>query len=150
MQLSGKHSLHAELVTVWNTLMNPEILALIMPGISKLEKKNANSFESTMDIKMGPINGSFNGTLDLEQLKEYETFTLNTRQDSKIGKAQAIIKLDFSSPANNQTDLVYDGTVKLTGLLANMGQRLIGGVANSLIKQFFSNLEKELEKQSVA
>ena len=103
-----------------------------------------------MEIKMGPINGSFKGTLDLEQLKEYETFTLNTRQDSKIGKAQAIIKLDFSSPANNQTDLVYDGTVKLTGLLANMGQRLIGGVANSLIKQFFSNLEKELEKQSVA
>ena len=150
MQLSGKHSLHAELATVWNTLMNPEILALIVPGISKLEKKDEHSFESTMEIKMGPINGSFKGTLDLEQLKEYETFTLNTRQDSKIGKAQAIIKLDFSSPANNQTDLAYDGTVKLTGLLANMGQRLIGGVANTLIKQFFSNLEKELEKQSVA
>jgi carbon monoxide dehydrogenase subunit G len=150
MQLSGKYSLNTDRVTIWNLLMNPEILALLIPGITRLERKGEHNFISIMEIKMGPINGSFTGTMDLEQITEYESFTLNARQDSKMGKAQAVIKIDFSSPSDNQTELAYNGDIRLTGLLANMGQRLIGGVATTLIKQFFSNLTKELEKQSAA
>ncbi|MCW3111017.1 MAG: carbon monoxide dehydrogenase subunit, partial [Segetibacter sp.] len=43
-----------------------------------------------------------------------------------------------------QTDVTFDGEVKISGMLATMGQRVIGGVANTLTKQFFNNLEKEL------
>ena len=42
--------------------------------------------------------------------------------------------------------LAFDGDVKLSGMLAGMGQRLIGGVSNTLTKQFFTNLEKELKR----
>jgi carbon monoxide dehydrogenase subunit G len=42
-----------------------------------------------------------------------------------------------------QSEVSFDGNVKLSGLLASMGQRVLGGVANMLTKQFFSNLEKE-------
>jgi carbon monoxide dehydrogenase subunit G len=31
-------------------------------------------------------------------------------------------------------------------MLASLGQRVMGGVSNTLTKQFFLNLEKELEK----
>ena len=43
----------------------------------------------------------------------------------------------------NETEVAFDGDVKVTGLLASMGQRVLGGLANLLTKQFFANLEKE-------
>jgi carbon monoxide dehydrogenase subunit G len=41
---------------------------------------------------------------------------------------------------------MFDGDVKLTGMLASLGNRVMGGVSSTLAKQFFSNLEKELDK----
>ena len=53
-------------------------------------------------------------------------------------------------PVNDsQTEISFNGDVKLAGLLAGMGQRVLGGVANTLTKKFFENLDKELEKQLV-
>ena len=51
---------------------------------------------------------------------------------------------------NNQTEVSFNGDVKLSGLLASMGQRVIGSVSNTLAKQFFANFEKEIEKDSTA
>jgi len=48
--------------------------------------------------------------------------------------------------SEEQTEIVFSGDAKLSGTLARMGQRLIGSVANMLIKQFFKNLEKEIQK----
>ena len=53
-------------------------------------------------------------------------------------------KLRLQEEAVNQTTVSFDGDVKLSGVLATMGQRVIGGVANTLTKQFFKNLESEL------
>jgi carbon monoxide dehydrogenase subunit G len=150
MHLSGKQLLNADQSTIWNLLMNPETLARIIPGISKLEKMTEHSFKSIMDIKIGPVNGSFTGNLEMDNIVEYRSFTLKALQNSKIGNGNALIKLQISSPNNTQTELVFDGDVKLSGLLAGMGQRIVGGVANSLIKRFFFNMGKELDKQSAA
>ena len=148
MELSGKRSLHADPDSIWRTLMNPEVLEKIVPGISKLQKKTERCFESIMEISIGPINGSFKGTIEFEELKQYECMKLHIRQNSKVGNANAVVTLSFLSPGDHQTDLVYHANVKLTGLLANMGQRLIGGVADTMIRQFFSNLERDIAKKS--
>ena len=73
-------------------------------------------------------------------------YTLKVQQNSKIGNANAAIKISLRLLVTNQTEVAFDGDVKLSGMLAGMGQRLIGGVSNTLTKQFFSNLEKELEQ----
>jgi carbon monoxide dehydrogenase subunit G len=44
----------------------------------------------------------------------------------------------------NETEVAFDGDVKVTGLLASMGQRVLSSVANVLTKQFFANLDREL------
>ena len=72
------------------------------------------------------------------------------QQNSKIGNANAAIKIDLLPVDARQTEIAFNGDVKMTGLLAGMGQRVMGGVANTLTKQFFANLEKELEKEKAS
>ncbi len=86
----------------------------------------------------------------MEEITEEKGFTLKVQQNSKIGNANAAIKISLLLVNEKQTEVAFDGDVKLSGMLAAMGQRLIGGVSNTLTKQFFSNLEKELEKEKAA
>lgn len=129
--------------------MDTEILAKVVPGISKLERIGENSFKAIVEIKMGPVSGAFNGNLQMDDIDEPKGFTLKIQQNSKIGNANAAIKISLLPVAENQTEVAFDGDAKLSGLLATMGNRVIGGVSNTLTKQFFTNLEKELAAQSV-
>jgi carbon monoxide dehydrogenase subunit G len=149
MQLTGKHIFNAPPSVLWNMLMDTEILAKVVPGISKLERIGENSFKAIVEIKMGPVSGAFNGNLQMEDIEEPKGFTLKIQQNSKIGNANAAIKISLLPVAENQTEVAFDGDAKLSGLLATMGNRVIGGVSNTLTKQFFTNLEKELAAQSV-
>jgi hypothetical protein len=129
--------------------MDPDTLARIIPGISRLEQTGDNTFKSIIEIKLGPVNASFTGDLQLENITEPNGFTLKVQQSSSVGKANAAIKIVMIPLNETQAEISFNGDVKLTGLLAGMGQRLLTGVANTLTKQFFKNLEKELEKQFV-
>jgi uncharacterized protein len=148
MQLTGKHVVDAAPEKVWVMLMDTDTLARIVPGISKLEKTGDNTFKSIIEIKLGPVSGSFTGNLQLEEITEQKGFTIKVQQNSKIGNANAAIKIDLVQADTNQTEIAFEGDVKMTGLLANMGQRVMGGVANTLTKQFFANFEKELKTQT--
>lgn len=150
MQLTGKHVVQAPPSKVWEMLMDTDTLARIVPGISRLEKTGENSFKSFLEIKLGPVNSSFTGNLQLEEITEQKGFTLKVQQNSKIGNANAVIQIALLPVNENQAELTFTGDVKLSGILAGMGQRLIGGVSNTLTKQFFSNLEKELENENAA
>ena len=130
-------------------LTDTNTLARIVPGISHLEKTGDNTYKSIIEIKMGPVNSSFTGDLQMEDINEPEGFTLKIQQNSKIGNANAAINISLLSVNNNHSEVAFNGDVKLSGMLAAMGQRLIGSVSNTLTKHFFSNLEKELERPPV-
>lgn len=149
MQLTGKHVINAGPSRIWKLLMDTDTLARIVPGISKLERTGDNQFKSTLEVKLGPVQSSFTGDLQMENIYEEKNFTLKVQQKSKIGNANAAIIIDLLPLNEKQTEVAFDGDVKLSGMLAGMGQRLVGGVANTLSRQFFTNLEKELEKEEV-
>lgn len=148
MELTGKHSVNAASSRIWSMLMDTNMLAKIVPGISRLEKTGDNTFKSILEIKLGPVNSSFTGNLQMDEITEQEGFTLKVAQNSKIGNASGAIKINLLPLGDEQTEIAFNGDVKLSGLLAGMGQRVMGSVANTLTKQFFANLEKELKTMS--
>lgn len=148
MQLAGKHAVNAVPSIVWKMLMDTDTLARVVPGISRLEKTGDNMFKSILEIKLGPVSSSFTGSLHLEEITEQKGFTLKVMQNSKIGNASASIKIHLLPVNDKGTEVSFDGDVKLSGVLASMGQRVMGSVSNTLTRQFFANLEKELEATS--
>jgi carbon monoxide dehydrogenase subunit G len=55
-----------------------------VPGVSRLEKTGDNTFNSFLEIKLGPVSGSFTGYLQMEDIQEKKGFTLKVQQNSKI------------------------------------------------------------------
>lgn len=145
MHLEGTHSLKAAPQEIWNLLMDPDTLARITPAISRLEPIGDDKYKAVAEIKLGPVKGSFEGEMAVVNKKEPEHFTLLIQQKSRIGNANAEGQINLKSTGDHQTEVHFNGDAKLSGTLARMGQRVIGGVANSMVKQFFQNLESEIK-----
>ena len=95
MELTGRHTVNATPATLWNMLMDTDTLSKIVPGISRLEKTGDNTYKSILEIKMGPVSGSFTGNLQMENIEEEKGFTLKVQQNSNIGNANAAIKIEL-------------------------------------------------------
>ena len=123
MDLSGSHILNTTPDRIWAMLMDTDILARIVPGVTTLEKIGDNEYKAIAQVKMGPVNGSFSGGLTMQDIREGEGYTLNVKQSSKIGNADATVKIDLKPIEDGKTELVFDGGAKLSGLLARTGNR---------------------------
>ena len=144
MNLKGKHTYTATAQEIWDILMDTEKLAKITPGVSSLELVDTDQYNAISEIKIGPVKGAFKGDLFLENKEEPSSFTLKVKQLSKIGNADATVRIQINALEEQKCELAFDGKAKLSGTLARTGQRVLTGVANSLTKQFFKALEEEI------
>lgn len=144
MNLKGKQTYHTTAQQIWDILMDTDKLTKITPGVSKLERIEADQFNAISEIKIGPVKGAFKGDLFLEDKNEPHSFTLRVKQLSKIGNADATVNILINELEEGACELAFDGKAKLSGTLARTGQRVLSGVANALTKQFFKALEEEV------
>ncbi|MFT4568929.1 MAG: carbon monoxide dehydrogenase subunit G [Saprospiraceae bacterium] len=150
MNIKGKHVLPTDIKTLWPLLQDAEVLARISPGVSDIRKLGEDEFQAISQVSIGPVRGSFEGKITLKDKGENETMTLVLAQKSKIGNAEASIIMNLAEEGHEQTLLTYTGTAKISGKLATMGQRIIGGVISTLSKQVFKELEKIIKERNTA
>ena len=143
MIIQGKYPIAASTQDVWNHLMDPEVLKRVTPGISELSPLDDDKYKAISNIKIGPVKGSFEGQLELRDKVENSSATLVINQKSTIGNVSAEIKMQLNT-IKNITEIDYKGEAKLSGKLAMIGQRIIGGVISSLSRQFFNALNNEI------
>ena len=144
MIIQGKYIIDVPADRIWSLLMDITVLERITPGISQLIPIETDKFRAISKIKIGPVKGEFEGQLEMKDKVENSMATLVINQKSKIGNVAASIKMQLNT-IDNSTEIEYKGEAKLSGKLAMMGQRIIGGVINSLSKQFFTALDNEIK-----
>jgi uncharacterized protein len=130
---------------VWETIQDKEVLQKALPGCKVFEEVEENKYHSVLGINIGPIKGEF--TADVEQLdmEEPEAYRLLVKAKGKPGEIDADAAIQFEETAEG-TVLTCVAEVQITGLLASIGQRVVGGVAKVVIGQFFKDVDKETKK----
>ncbi len=144
MHFEGSHVLAMQREELWEILMDPDILARVTPGIKRLELIDGTRYQAVSEIKMGPVNGAFKGNLEILDQNQPESFSLKIKMNSRIGNVSALGHINLKALNPHGTEISFAGDAKLSGTLARTGQRVLTGVANSMTKQFFKALEKEI------
>lgn len=143
MKLEGNYRFDAPLRAVWNALQDPDMLAATLPGCDKLTREG-NQFTGELNVKIGPVQGKFDGKVDLTEIVEPESFTMlvDGRGGPGFVKASAKVKL---SPEGDATRIDYDADVTVGGKIASVGQRLIDASARAIVKQSLEGLNERLK-----
>ncbi len=147
MKITGEHRIHAPAEKVWEKILDPRVLERITPGIKSLEELGPDHYKAISEVKMGPVKGRFEGDFSILDKVEGKSCKVSLDQKSKIGNALAEISMELKPVSEDETLLTYTGDARISGMLARMGQRLIGSVVKTFSKQFFEALEKEVEEE---
>ena len=136
MKLSGAYKLNVKKEVVWKALNDSLILKKCIPGCESFEKENDNIFNVTATNQIGPMNATFSGTVKLSNIIENQSYTLSGEGNSSVGFANgsADVKLEEK---DNITTLTYEVNVDVGGKIAQLGSRLINGVAKKMSDYFF-------------
>ena len=136
MKLTGSYKLNVKKEIVWNALNNPEILKKCIPGCDSFEKENNNTFNASATNQIGPMNATFSGIVKLSNIQENESYTLSGEGQSSVGFANGSANVKLSE-SNGVTTLSYEVNIDVGGKIAQLGSRLIDGVAKKMSDYFF-------------
>ena len=136
MKLTGSYKLNVKKEVVWKALNDSNILEQCIPGCESFEKESDNIFNATATNQIGPMNATFSGTVKLSNIKENQSYTLSGEGQSSVGFANGSANVKLIEE-NGITTLSYDVQINVGGKIAQLGSRLIDGVAKKMSDYFF-------------
>lgn len=147
MIIQGEEHLPFPSPRVWEALNDPAVLKDAIPGCEKLEAQE-DGWRITLLAAVGPVKARFNGKLAVQNVCPLQSYTLvfeGTGGIAGFGKGSADVSLQ---PADGGTLLSYAAKAQVGGRIAQVGSRLIDGVAARLAGEFFARFRERMEPQA--
>jgi carbon monoxide dehydrogenase subunit G len=147
MEFSNTFTVGAPLVQVWELLMQPEEVTACVPGTAITEKIDDRHFKGTIKVKLGAVQVSYRGELEMQPDEATHTIVLSGKGSEARGSGGAAGTMTVSlSPDEKGTQVTVNSQVDVTGRVATFGRGIMQDVANRLTKQFASCLADKLSE----
>jgi len=147
MDMQGSRTLAVTQQQAWDALNDPEVLKLCIPGCDKVEVTGPNQYTVGVAVKVGPVSSRFTGKIALSDLNPPQSYTLAFDGQGGVagfGRGTAQVQL---TPAGTGCELGYTVNAQVGGKIAQVGQRLIDGVARSMADDFFKRFDEEMQRR---
>jgi carbon monoxide dehydrogenase subunit G len=145
MTLDGTHHFSAPRDRVWAAFSDPAVLARATPGCERLDPVGPDEFEATLSVGVAAVKGVYQGKLVMLDKKPLEGYTLRVEGSGRPGFVKGEGRLTMAEE-NGGTRVTIKGEAQVGGVIAAVGQRLLGAASRMLMEQFFSALEAEIGK----
>ena len=136
MKLNGSYKLNVKKEIVWKALNDSNILRQCIPGCKSFDKENETLFNAKATNQIGPMNATFSGTVKLSNIKENQSYTLSGEGQSPVGFVNGSADVELKEK-DGITALNYKIDINVGGKIAQLGSRLIDGVAKKMSDYFF-------------
>ena len=142
MKVAGEHEFRATRAQVWDALQDPDVLAATLPGARRLVPTGPDAYELTIDVGVGSVKGTYEGTFALADKVERESCTVRASASGRPGSVTAEARMRLSG--DDRARMAYEADANVTGPLAGVGQRLMGAAARRTTEQFLTALDERI------
>lgn len=144
MKLEGTYTFDAPREVVWQALLDPEVLARTMPGCEKLEQIGDNEYKGALKIRVGPVQGQFEGLVNLSDLRAPESYRMQVDGKGAPGFMKGVGEVHLEDQGES-TLMHYTGEAQVGGRIASVGQRLLDSSAKALTRQSLDGLHEQIK-----
>ena len=144
MKLEGAYDVPAPRQKVWDAFQDPEQLKQAIPGCEKLEAIGPDEYKATMKVGVGGVKGTFEGKVRLSDKKPPESYKMAVEGAGGPGfiRGETVITLTENGSG---TKVSYTADLQVGGLIASVGQRMLGGVSKMMADKFFTAMSSLLK-----
>jgi uncharacterized protein len=145
MDMQGSRQLAITQQQAWDALNDPAVLKVCIPGCDKVESTGDNQYVIGMSVKVGPVAAKFAGKITLCDIVAPKSYSINFEGQggaAGFGKGNSAVVL---TPNDAGCELGYTVHASVGGKIAQLGQRLIDGVAKSMAEDFFKRFDEAMQ-----
>ncbi len=130
---------------VYSTILDPNQISQCMPDLQKLEVKSADDYTAIVKAGVSFIKGDFNLHFLVVE-KTPNSHAKLTAHGTGIGSTVDMeTVMDIADGPDGGASMKWTADAKIGGRIASVGQRLLEGQAQKIIKNLFDCLQGKLE-----
>lgn len=135
----GEARIAASCQQIWDMLLNPDVLASLIPGAHGVERVSETQFRATVTLGIGPVKGVYQAEISLSDMVPPQSVRLSGGVTGALGSGggSGLITLVADGA---ETLMTYRYEAAIGGKVASIGGRLLDGAARVIIGQFFTAL----------
>ena len=154
VELEKTFPLPATTEAAWAFLQNIEGVAGCMPGAKITERVDDTHYKGTISVRVGPAGMSFKGELEVQEL-DAATRTLHlvgkgSDTSGTSGASMDLVARIEPGATEGTSNLVGRSEVTMSGKAAAFGGRMMGSVADQILKQFAGKFAAQVQARGAA
>src|SRR6266568_9370959 len=142
MKIEGSSRFPAPREKVWESLLNPQVLALALPGCEKLVPNPDGSLAAEMRVGIAAVKGAYRGRVEIFDAVPPEHFRMKVEGQGTAGFLRGEGTLTLVAEGAG-TLVQYSGDAQVGGVIASVGQRLLLAAAKQIVAQFFEAFARQ-------
>lgn len=147
MIIEGTQAFRAAPDVVWDFLMDPEVLARVMPGTRALSLTAPGEYAGTMAVTLGPITAAkFDLAITLSEVDRPRRYVMHVDATGNLGFTRGVAEVRLE-PESGHTRMQYRADLQMGGKVASVGQRLLDLVSRTMLKNGMEALVAEVDRR---
>jgi carbon monoxide dehydrogenase subunit G len=140
MEVSASYTFAAPADGVWKLLNDPEVVASCLPGCDRLEPVGEDHYRAELTLAIAAVTGRYSGTVAMLDKQPPHSYRLVVEGNGRPGfvKGEATVEL---VEQQGSTIVNVTGQGHVGGLIARVGQRLLGSASKMMMDRFFECLQ---------
>lgn len=143
MDVRGSYSFAASPDAVWKALTDPTVIAGCLPGCDRLEPIGEDKYRAAMTLAVAAVSGSYTGTVSMLDKTPPHSYRLVVEGSGKGGFVNGEATIELVAEGTGTTVRVT-GHGNVGGVIARVGQRLLGSVSKMMMDRFFACVQGQI------
>lgn len=142
IEFSGTFDSDHAPVELWKYFTDPDILAQCAPGCDHIEQHSDSELSATVSVGVGSVKPTFDVDMTVVEADEPRKLVMNAGGDASRNSFETVAEMTLEENGSGGTTANWQAETSVSGLIASLGQRALGSVAERLVNNFFDDLEE--------
>jgi uncharacterized protein len=145
MRFEGTIDIDAPRDRVWSFLTDPAQVATCAPDVQSLEIADAHHFKVVLRAGVGPIKSTFTMNVQFLELDRPKHAAVLARGQAPGSAVEMVSNMDLAEFDETHTVMEWSSDVTVSGMIQQVGARLMQGAADKITQQVFACIKAKLE-----
>jgi hypothetical protein len=145
LQLDYTHILNHPRQSVWDAMLDADVMSRLIPGIEKFEEVAPDKYSIVAMLGVPTVKGKYSGKVEILERKEPSSYRLRGEGSGAPGWAKGDVVMTLTAVDPNTTRVNAKARADIGGTIAGVGQRMMEGVGKAMAREFFNSLDAELQ-----
>lgn len=144
MEFDGTFTVDASREETWKYLNDPDILQDAAPGCEEVTLESPSQVTTTLTVGVGSVKPTFEVDATIVDTQEPERIEVKAVGQASRNSFEVRAWEELEPADDGGTIVNWHAEAEVSGLIASMGQRALGSVADKLVTEFFENIEDHI------